>query len=108
MTRRRVVITGIGLITPLGIDTESTWNSLIAGKSGIGPITRFDTTGYETQIAGEVKNFDPVQWIDKKEVLSLSLWEGDRLFLTEMLNGRKKIHMKLSYRGDTLKKATVF
>lgn len=60
---------------------------------------------------GEMKRECPegeLRWIDKKEVLSLSLWEGDRLFLTEMLNGRKKIHMKLSYRGDTLEKATVF
>jgi 3-oxoacyl-[acyl-carrier-protein] synthase II len=56
---RRVVITGMGVVTPLGNDLESYWQNLLAGKSGIGPITRFDTTEYETRIAGEVRDFDP-------------------------------------------------
>ncbi|HET7511657.1 MAG TPA: beta-ketoacyl-ACP synthase II [Chthoniobacterales bacterium] len=56
---RRVVITGMGVVTPLGNDLESFWQNLLAGKSGIGPITRFDTTDYETRIAGEVRDFDP-------------------------------------------------
>src|SRR5256886_8501560 len=66
--RRRVVVTGIGLITPLGASVEKTWRGLIEGKSGIGPITRFDPAGLETQIAGEVKDFDPLDYMDRKEV----------------------------------------
>jgi 3-oxoacyl-[acyl-carrier-protein] synthase II len=66
--RRRVVITGLGLITPLGVDVERSWAGLTQGKSGIGPITRFDPAGLETTIAGEVKDFDPLQYLDRKEV----------------------------------------
>jgi len=66
--RRRVVITGIGLITPLGADVERSWTALKEGKSGIGPITRFDPAGLETTIAGEVKDFDPLEYLDRKEV----------------------------------------
>lgn len=65
---RKVVVTGIGLVTPIGLSTPTTWESLITGKSGIAPITRFDTSKLETKIAGEVKNFDPVQFMEKKEV----------------------------------------
>ncbi|HEV8230106.1 MAG TPA: beta-ketoacyl-ACP synthase II [Candidatus Limnocylindria bacterium] len=65
---RRVVVTGMGLVTPLGLDVASTWDALIHGKSGIGRITRFDPAPYETQIAGEVKGFDPGQYMDRKEI----------------------------------------
>jgi 3-oxoacyl-[acyl-carrier-protein] synthase II len=65
---RRVVVTGLGLVTPLGIGTELTWKALCAGQSGIGRITRFDPAGYDAQIAGEVKGFDPTQFVEKKEV----------------------------------------
>jgi 3-oxoacyl-[acyl-carrier-protein] synthase II len=65
---RRVVVTGVGLVCALGIGTDETWKNLLAGKSGIGPITLFDTTGFDCTIAGEVKNFDPFQWIEKKEL----------------------------------------
>lgn len=64
---RRVVITGVGLITPLGIGVRDTWSALCAGKSGISEITRFDTTGYQTRIAGEVKDFHPEDFLPKKE-----------------------------------------
>ncbi|HYZ89583.1 MAG TPA: beta-ketoacyl-ACP synthase II [Myxococcales bacterium] len=64
---RRVVITGIGLVTPLGIGTKQTWEAAIAGKSGIGPITRFDAKDLPCRFAGEVKGFDPTQFMDKKE-----------------------------------------
>ncbi len=66
--RRRVVITGIGLVSPVGIGIEENWSNLVAGKSGIGPITRFDSTGYASRIAGEVKNFHPEEFINKKEL----------------------------------------
>ncbi|QDR80427.1 beta-ketoacyl-ACP synthase II [Sporomusa termitida] len=65
--KKRVVITGLGAITPVGIGTENFWQALIAGKSGIDRISRFDPSEYTTQIAGEVKNFEPAQYIDKKE-----------------------------------------
>ena len=64
---KRVVITGLGAITPIGIGKENFWNSLIQGKSGIGPITRFDTTDFDTKIGAEVKDFNPSDYIDKKE-----------------------------------------
>jgi 3-oxoacyl-[acyl-carrier-protein] synthase II len=66
--RRRVVVTGLGLITPLGASVEKTWAGLLAGKSGIGPITRFDATGLETTIAGEVRDFDPLDYMERKEI----------------------------------------
>src|SRR5881227_1756455 len=64
---RRVVVTGIGLVTPLGIGNEASWQGVLAGKSGIGPITRFDAKDLPSLIAGEVKGFDPAQFMDKKE-----------------------------------------
>jgi len=66
--RRRVVVTGLGLITPLGIGVGPTWKALCEGQSGIGRVTRFDSTGYPSQIAGEVKGFDPAAFIEKKEI----------------------------------------
>ncbi len=66
--RRRVVVTGLGLVSPVGIGIEENWSNLIAGKSGIGPITRFDSSGFATRIAGEVKNFHPEEFISKKEL----------------------------------------
>ncbi len=66
--RRRVVVTGLGMITPLGASVEKTWAGIVAGRSGIGPITRFDPEGLETKIAGEVHDFDPLAYMDRKEV----------------------------------------
>lgn len=63
----RVVITGVGLVTPVGIGVDETWAAICAGKSGIGPITRFDTKEYKTKIAGEVKGFDPLDFMEKKD-----------------------------------------
>ena len=68
MDSRRVVVTGLGLITPLGMGVETTWENLINGKSGIGKITCFDTSAFPTQIAGEVKNFNPEDFIEVKDI----------------------------------------
>ena len=65
---RRVVVTGVGMVTPVGLDTETSWEGLIAGKSGIGPITHFDDKEIPTQIAGEVKGFDAANYIELKEI----------------------------------------
>lgn len=66
--KRRVVITGIGLVTPVGLTKDANWESIIAGKSGIGPINRFDASLFEARIAGEVKGFDAAKFLEKKEI----------------------------------------
>ena len=66
--KRRVVVTGLGALTPLGNSVSESWEGAITGKSGIGPITKFDSTAFNSRIAGEIKNFDPLQFVDKKEV----------------------------------------
>ena len=65
---RRVVVTGVGLVCALGIGTDESWKNIVAGVSGIGPITHFDPAAFDCKIAGEVKNFDPFLWIEKKEL----------------------------------------
>jgi len=64
--RRRVVVTGVGLVTPVGIGLEETWSALLAGKSGAAPITIFDASDFATRFACEVKDFDPTRWIEKR------------------------------------------
>ncbi len=64
--RRRVAVTGMGFVTPIGNDQETVWSNMVEGVSGIGPLTRFDTTGYDTKIAGEVKGFDAEAYMDRK------------------------------------------
>jgi 3-oxoacyl-[acyl-carrier-protein] synthase II len=71
---RRVVVTGIGLVSSVGIGTGASWDGLLAGRSGIGRITRFDTAGFSTQIAGEVKSFDPLQFVEKKDVKKMDVF----------------------------------
>lgn len=66
--KRRVVVTGIGALTPLGNSARESWENAVAGKSGVGPITKFDSSSFATKIAAEVKNFDPLSFVDKKEV----------------------------------------
>ena len=72
--RTRVVITGLGAVTPVGNTAEEFWASLTQGKSGIGPITRFDSEGFPTRIAGEVKGFDALKYVDKKDERKLDLY----------------------------------
>ncbi|MGI5863356.1 MAG: beta-ketoacyl-ACP synthase II [Myxococcales bacterium] len=72
---RRVVITGLGLVTPLGTGVEKAWQALIEGRSGVRPITRFDATGFDTRVAGEVPDFQPELWMEKKEARRLDLFE---------------------------------
>ena len=66
--RRRVAVTGIGLVSPLGIGTDATWQGLVEGRSGIGPVTRFDATDYPTRIAGEVEGFEAERYVSKKDI----------------------------------------
>jgi len=81
--KRRVVITGVGAVTPLGIGVEKSWEALREGKSGIGPVTRFDAREFRTRVAGEVKGFDPLDFIDKKQVR-----RGDRFIHFALASAR--------------------
>ena len=71
MSTRRVVVTGLGTLSPVGNTVDEFWSALLQGRSGLGQITKFDTTGYPTRIAGEVRNFDPLNFVDKKEARRL-------------------------------------
>ena len=71
---RRVVVTGVGLVTPLGTGVAKNWEALSAGRSGIGPITRFDVSDFPTRFAGEVTDFNATDWIEKKEVRKMDLF----------------------------------
>jgi len=71
---RRVVVTGIGLVSSLGLGTEANWEALCAGRSGIGPITKFDACLFSTRIASEIRNFDPLRFIDKKDVKKMDVF----------------------------------
>ncbi|PYM71166.1 MAG: beta-ketoacyl-[acyl-carrier-protein] synthase II [Candidatus Rokuibacteriota bacterium] len=71
MSTRRVVLTGLGALTPIGNTVDEFWSALLQGRSGVGPITKFDATDYPTRIAGEIKNFDPLAFVDKKDARRL-------------------------------------
>ncbi|NOY05304.1 MAG: beta-ketoacyl-ACP synthase II [Chlorobi bacterium] len=71
---RRIAITGIGLITPLGLNKNESWEAVLAGTSGLGPITRFDASSFTSRIAGEVKGFDPLKYFDQKEARRFDLF----------------------------------
>jgi 3-oxoacyl-[acyl-carrier-protein] synthase II len=68
------VITGVGLVTPLGVGTKKTWDALLRGESGIGPVTRFDAARFATRIAGEIRDFDPLTFIERKEIRKMDLF----------------------------------
>ncbi|MGZ6132693.1 MAG: beta-ketoacyl-[acyl-carrier-protein] synthase family protein, partial [Myxococcaceae bacterium] len=84
MSNRRVVITGTGLITALGTGVEKNWQAMLAGKSGVGPITRFDASGIDARIAAEVKDFVAEEWIDRREVRRMDLYAQFALAATDM------------------------
>lgn len=84
MSNRRVVVTGTGLITALGTGTEKNWQAMLAGKSGIGPITRFDVAKLDTRFAGEVKDFEPEQFIEKREARRMDLFAQYAMAAAEM------------------------
>ena len=67
MSRRRVVVTGLGVVSPVGIGVAAAWSAILAAQSGIGPITRFDASAFPARIAGEVKDFDVTKWLSGKE-----------------------------------------
>nr|MDQ2971832.1 beta-ketoacyl-ACP synthase II [Pseudomonadota bacterium] len=67
-TKRRVVVTGLGIVSPIGNDVATAWDNVRNGRSGIGPITHFDASAFPTKIAGEVHDFDPAQYIPAKDV----------------------------------------
>ncbi|MGD8375881.1 MAG: beta-ketoacyl-ACP synthase II [Acidobacteriota bacterium] len=71
---RRVVVTGAGIVSPLGIGTEANWDRLVSGRSGIGPITHFDAADYDCRIAGEVHGFDPLEYVSRKDVKKMDLF----------------------------------
>jgi len=100
---RRVVVTGVGLVCALGIGTDESWKNLVAGQNGIGSITLFDTTGFDCTIAGEVKNFGPFCWIEKKELkkmgrfIQIALAGAD--FAVKMANWTKETEADLDEVG---------
>ncbi|MCM0756633.1 beta-ketoacyl-ACP synthase II [Desulfovibrio aminophilus] len=82
---KRVVVTGLSAITPLGTDLASSWEALLAGKSGIGPLTKFDCAAYETRIAGEVKGFEPERYIPAKQVKRMETFVQYAVACSKML-----------------------
>ena len=81
---RRVVITGIGMVSPLGLGARDNWDALVRGVSGVGPITRFDTSAFACRIAGEVKGFNPEDWVGKKDVKKMDLFIHYALAASDM------------------------
>lgn len=91
---RRVVITGMGVITPVGQDVETFWNSLVEGRSGTGPLTGFDSKDYAVKIAAEVKDFDPEKWIDRREARRLDRFSQFALAATAQAVGQSGLEVR--------------
>jgi 3-oxoacyl-(acyl-carrier-protein) synthase len=81
---RRVVVTGVGLLSPVGVGTSETWTGLLEGRGGIGPITHFDASAFAARIAGEVRGFDPLQYVDKKDVKKMDVFIQYALAASQM------------------------
>lgn len=94
MNKRRVVVTGMGVISPVGTGVDQFFNALKEGKSGIDLVTRFDTEGYDTKIAGEVKDFDPVAYIDKKEAKRMDRYAQFAVAATKMAIDSSKLNIE--------------
>ena len=102
---RRVVVTGVGLVSALGIGTEETWKNILGAKSGVGSITLFDATGFASTVAAEVRGFDPLQFVEKKEVKKMGrfiqfamaasqfAWEAARLAITPEIAERTGVYI---------------
>ena len=86
---RRVVVTGVGLLCSVGSNTDECWQALLEGRSGIGPITQFDATAFNCRIAGEVKDFDPTRWIEKKELKKMGRFIQFGIFLLSVIGLRR-------------------
>jgi len=91
---RRVVVTGVGLVCGCGIGTDEVWRTLLAGKSGIGPITHFDATAFDCRIAGEVRNFDPLVWVEKKELKKMGRFIQLALAASEFAMQMARLELK--------------
>jgi 3-oxoacyl-[acyl-carrier-protein] synthase II len=89
----RVVITGIGLVTPVAVGTAETWRALLAGQSGIGPITQFDCSAFRVRIAGEVKGWEPTRWIEKKKLKEMDRFTEFALGATAMAIDDAKLEL---------------
>jgi 3-oxoacyl-[acyl-carrier-protein] synthase II len=110
---RRVVVTGIGLVSPVGNGTQANWDALCEGQSGIGPITRFDASAFATRFAGEVKGFDPLKFIEKKELKKMDIFiqfavaaaqyavDDARLIVTPALETRVGVYIASGIGGFT-------
>ncbi len=88
---RRVVVTGVGLVSPVGVGTEETWSAILAGKCGVAPITHFDTTGFSVTFAAEVKGFDPLPFVEKKELKKMGLFIQYALAATQFAMGQARL-----------------
>jgi 3-oxoacyl-[acyl-carrier-protein] synthase II len=91
--KRRVVVTGVGLVTPCGIGIDNVWSNILNGRSGIGPNTRFDTTRFDTKFAGEVKGFNPEDYIQPKEVKKMDLFIHYALGAAQIAMNDAGLHM---------------
>ena len=100
-TPRRVAITGLGLVTPVGGDVAATWQGLLAGRSGVAPITHFDASGFPVRIAAEVKEFDPRHAIEDKKLLKFA----DRAHALALAAGEEALRDAGSARRAAMRRA---
>jgi len=117
--QRRVVVTGLGLVCAVGNTAPEVWNNILAGKSGMAPITRFDTSGFSVTFAAEVKNFDPLNFVDKKEARKMARFihlalaasheamDMSGLKITEANATRVGVHIGSVSAGSTLSSASI-
>ncbi|MGO8968965.1 MAG: beta-ketoacyl-ACP synthase II [Myxococcaceae bacterium] len=100
MALRKAVVTGLGLVTPVGTGVEATWKALLAGSSGVGPITRFTPGRLQTRIAAEVKDFDPLQWMDRREARRTDRFVQYALAATEMALRQSGLRIGTDYASE--------